>query len=185
MPVPSGRSRDPKPEIRAPAKGVTARAILLGLLLTPLNVLFVVHASMLQGGFRFTGRYSLFVNTVAALFLLALADQWLKRWRPRWAFGSGEMLTLYLMLGISTGLICSAFDVGGSLSGIVTYPYWFASKENRWREVLWPNLPPWLSVQDPQALERASTRATRTRRRGPRSGPGWCPRSGTPPSPRP
>jgi hypothetical protein len=137
----------------APPRGVTGRSILLGLLLTPLNVIFVVHASMLQGGFRFTGRYSLFVNTVAALFVLALGNQWLRRRRSRWTLGSGEMLTLYLMLGVSTGLICSAFDMGGSLSGIVTYPFWFATKENRWRELLWPNLPSWLSVQDPQALE--------------------------------
>jgi hypothetical protein len=138
---------------QAPPRGVTARAVLLGLLLTPLNVIFIVHATMLQGGFRFTGRHSLFVNTVAGLFLLSLLNQWLKRRRSRWTFGGGEMLTLYLMMGVSTGLISSAFDLGGSLSGTITYPFWFATKENRWRELLWPHLPTWLTVQDRGALE--------------------------------
>ena len=137
----------------AAPRGVTVRAIVLGLLLTPLNVIFIVHATMLQGGFRFTGRHSLFVNTVAGIFLLALANQWLKRRGSRWAFGSGEMLTLYLMVGVSTGLISSAFDLGGALSGTITYPFWFASKENRWAELLWPHLPAWLTVQDREALE--------------------------------
>jgi len=134
-------------------RGVTARAVIAGLVLTPLNVIFIMHATMLLGGFRFTGRHSLFVNTIATLFVLALINQWLKRRRPRWAFGEGEMLTIYLMMGMSTGLISSAFDLGGSLAGTITYPFWFATKENRWRELLWPNLPAWLTVQDRTALE--------------------------------
>jgi hypothetical protein len=137
----------------APPRGVTARSIIAGLILTPLNVVFIMHATMLLNGFRFTGRHSLFVNTIAGLFLLALFNEWLKRRRSRWTFGAGEMLTLYLMVGVSTGLICSAFDLGGSLAGTITYPFWFATKENRWRDLLWPNIPPWLTVQDRTALE--------------------------------
>jgi hypothetical protein len=127
---------------------VTARAVLAGLVLTPLNVFFIVTATVSLGGFRFTGRHSMFVNTVAVLFLLALANQWLKRKRPSWAFGAGEMLTLYLMLGMSTGLMSSAFDLGGALSTTITYPFWFASPENKWQELLWPNMPTWLTVRD-------------------------------------
>jgi hypothetical protein len=134
-------------------RGVTARAVIAGLILTPLNVVFIMHATMLLGGFRFTGRHSLFVNTIATLFFLALVNQWLKRRKPQWAFGAGEMLTIYLMIGMSTGLISSAFDLGGSLAGTITYPFWFATKENRWRELLWPNLPTWLTMQDHTALE--------------------------------
>ena len=133
-------------------RGVTARSVLAGLLLTPLNVLFMVKATVSLGGFRFTGRHSLFVNTIAVLFVLAVVNQWLKRRRPRWAFGAGEMLTIYLMLGVSTGLMSSAFDLGGALSTTITYPFWFATPENKWQELLWPNLPTWLTVRDPEAL---------------------------------
>jgi hypothetical protein len=92
------------------------------------------------------------VNTVAMLFLLTLINEVLKRRRSRWRFGAGEMLTIYLMLGMSTGLICSAFDLGGALSTTITYPFWFASPENRWQDLLWPNLPTWLTVRDHDVL---------------------------------
>lgn len=124
----------------------------IGLVLTPLNVFFVVKATLAVGGFRFTGRHSLFVNTVAVLFLLTLVNQWLKRRRVPWAFGAGELLTIYLMLGMSTGLVSSAFDLGNSLATTITYPFWFATKENRWQELLWPALPPWLTVRDREVL---------------------------------
>ena len=124
-----------------------------GLLLTPLNVIFIVHATLLQGGFRFTGRHSLFVNTIGVLFALALVNQVLRRRRPQWAFGSGEMLVIYLMLGVSTGLIRTPSIWADSLAATISYPFWFATKENRWRELLWPNLPTWLTMQDRSALE--------------------------------
>jgi len=133
-------------------RGVTTRAVIAGLVLTPLNMFFLVNATVTQGGFRFTGRHSLFVNTVAVLFLLTLINEWLKRRHSRWRFGAGEMLTIYLMLGMSTGLMSSAFDLGGALSTTITYPFWFASRENRWQELLWPNMPTWLTVQDHDVL---------------------------------
>ena len=138
----------------APARprGVTTRAVLIGLALTPLNVFFVVKATVTMGGFRFAGRHSLFVNTIAVLFLLVLVNRWLKQRRPRWAFSAGEMLTIYLMLTMGTGLISSAFDLGGALATTITYPFWFASPESKWQELLWPNMPTWLTVQDHDVL---------------------------------
>ncbi len=123
----------------------------LGLILTPLNVFFLVNATWTVGGF--TGSESLFLNTVALLFLLTLLNQWLKRRRSPRAFVAGEMLTIYLMLGVSTGLVSSVWDLGGALAGTITYPFWFATRENKWQELLWPNLPGWLTVQDRQVLE--------------------------------
>ena len=134
-----------------PRRGVTARGIIIGLALTPLNTFFLVHATWTVGGF--TGSESLFVNTIGVLFLLALLNQWLKRRRPAGAFTPGEMLTIYLMLGIGTGLVSSVWDLGGSLAGTITYPFWFATPENKWREMMWPNLPSWLTVQDRDVLE--------------------------------
>jgi len=134
-----------------PRRGVTARAVAVGLALTPLNVLFLVKATWSVGGF--TGSESLFVNSVGVLFGLALLDLWLKRRRPRLAFAAGEMLTVYLMLGISTGLVSSVWDLGGSLAGTITYPFWFATPENKWQELMWPNLPAYLTVRDRDVLE--------------------------------
>jgi hypothetical protein len=114
-------------------------------------VLFLVNSTWNVGGF--TGSESLFLNGVAVLFLLALLNRWLKHRRPARALAPGEMLTLYLMLGISTGLVCSVWDLGGSLAGTITYPFWMATDQNKWRDLLWPYLPAWLTVQDRDVLE--------------------------------
>lgn len=112
----------------------------------------MIAASLLQGGFRFTGRHSLFVNAVAALFLLVAGNRLLQRRRSRWALHSGEVLLIYVMLAMSTGLVSSAFDWGGSLATTISYPARFATKENRWAERVIPHLPDWLTVQDHDAL---------------------------------
>ena len=144
------REAPPKAPSRARG-GVTARAILLAFLLTPLNVLFLVRGTWLWGGI--TGDMSLFMNAVGALFLGAVVNHWLRRHRPRWAFSAGELLTIYLALAIGTGLTCSIWDVGGSAPIYMTYPVWFATPQNRWEELVWPNLPSWLTVQDRSVLE--------------------------------
>ena len=130
--------------------GVSTRAILIGLLLTPLNVFFLTKALWIWT--NITGAESLFTNTIATLFGLAMLNQALKRWRPRWVFSAGEMLTVYLMLSIGTGLTSSRWDLGGALSSYMTHAFWFATDENRWREALWPILPTWLTVRDFDAL---------------------------------
>jgi len=134
---------------RRPA--VSARAILLSVALTPLNILFLVHANWSVG--YFTGGESLFANTVGILFLMVLGNQVLKRLRPKAAFAPGEMLTVYVLLGMGTGLTAGIWDVGGALASNITYPFWFASDSNGWRETVWPNLPTWLTVRDPSVLE--------------------------------
>ena len=158
----SGRSRRP----RDPDRGVTARAVIIGLILTPANIFFLVKATWTVGGF--TGSESLFANTVALLSVLAVLNQWLKRrGGPIRPFGTGEMLTIYLLLGMGTGLVGSVWDLGGSLAGTITYPFWFATPENRWRELLWPNLPGWLTVEGSPGVGGVATRAGRRPTPGP------------------
>lgn len=141
-----GPAHDPR---RRPA--VSLRAIVIGLVLMPPNAWFLVKGLWLWGGF--TGDESLLMNTVAFLFLASLANQAVKRGRPQWALRPGEILTVYLMLGVSSGLICSVWDLGGALAGTVTYPFWFATDANGWQEVVWPHLPEWLTVRDRGVLE--------------------------------
>ncbi len=129
----------------------TARAVLVAFVLTPPNVFFLVRGLWLWGGV--TGEYSLFINTVGELFLGAALNHWLSRRRPQWAFSAGELLTIYLLLALGTGLTCSLWDIGGSAYIYMTYPFWFATDQNHWQEVVWPNLPAWLTVPDRGVLE--------------------------------
>lgn len=131
--------------------GVTARATLIALFLTPVNVLFLVRGSWLFGGI--TGDMSLFMNTVGGLFLGVLLNGWVRRRHPRWAFSAGELLTIYLALALGTGLTCSIWDVGGSAPIYMTHAFWFAAPQNRWQDLVWPVLPEWLTVRDHDVLE--------------------------------
>jgi len=140
----------PRHDGKAPV-GVTGRALLLGFVLTPVNVLFQVQSLWIWGGF--TGAESLFANAVALLFLLTLLNAAARARRSRLALGQGEILTVYLMVGMGTGLVCSIWDLGGPLAGTITYPFWFATSENGWRTLLWPYLPESLTVRSVQVLE--------------------------------
>jgi hypothetical protein len=130
---------------------VTARAALIGLLLTPLNVLFLVKGIWMWAGV--VGGQSVFTHAVAALFALVLTNAWLRRRRSAWAFSSGEMLTIYVVLAIGTGLTCSVWSVGGSIGIYATHAFWFASDQNKWQELVWRNVPTWMTVRDRAVLE--------------------------------
>ena len=167
-----GASENAPPYRGTPARGVTARAVVLGLILTPLNQFFIVRSLWVWGWVE--GEFSLFADTVAVLVLGVLLSRWLRRRgagaklpqpvraspdaprerssRSRWALSPGELLTIYLMLGIGTGLTCSLWDVGGSVHIYMTHAFWFATPSNRWQELVWPNLPSWLTVQNREVL---------------------------------
>jgi len=138
-------------EASGTAWGVTPRALLVGFALTPINVLFLVKMLWVWGGF--TGDESLFQNTVAVIVLFGLWNRVTRKRWPRLALQPGEVLTIYFVLALGTGLVCSVWDLGGALAGTITYPFWFATDENGWRTLLWPNLPAWLTVRDYDALE--------------------------------
>ena len=147
-PRPSDDLQAPLPT-RRPA--VSVRALLLSFLLVPLNAHFIVGSTWLDGSF--TGGFPLLDNTLTVIFFLALLNWGLRTWRPRWAMRTGELLTIYVLLGVSTSLIAVAWAFGGALAAVISFPFWFATPENRWDQLLWPNLPSWLTVGDRNVLE--------------------------------
>lgn len=80
---------------------VRARALLLALLLIPLNSYWVLF---MQVGWNlgYPTMLSLFFNVVFLLFLLVLANRLLLRVAPRHALTPNELLALYAVLAIST-----------------------------------------------------------------------------------
>ncbi len=131
--------------------GVTARALLISFLLIPLNVFFIHGYCWVR--YDFTGWDSVFENTVAGIFLLSLLNLGIKRWLPARAFSVGEMLTIYVLLAISTSFGCVTWSLATPLAGNMTYPFWFATPENRWSDLLWPYLPDWLTVRNTSIVE--------------------------------
>ncbi len=131
------------------SRGVTPRAILIGLALMPINVYWVTVVEVrwysLDGSCL-----PLFITPVFMLFCLALLNLFLIRFAPRYAFSQSELLVIYVMVVISETL--AGHDMVQNLFGMIGHPFRFATPENKWEELFMSYLPRWLVVSDEVAL---------------------------------
>jgi hypothetical protein len=131
-------------------RGFTWRTVVVSLVLIPANVYWVEQMEMMRYSAHPT-TISLFFNAVFSLLVLALANQLLRRFAPRLALSQAEMLLVYSM-------ICIASSVCGHDGIQVLMPYFswsfrMATPENKWDDLFNPDLPKWLTVQDPRVLK--------------------------------
>jgi len=123
---------------------VTARALLIGCLLLPINAYWIAMVEMVWHGFHFSAT-SIPLNVIFIVFTLALLNGLPKRFFPKHALTQTELLLIYIMLAVTTSII--AHDNMVSLMGLFTHPFWFATPENEWRQILQPYLPNWLVMK--------------------------------------
>lgn len=139
------------PEVQ-PARdesAVRARAILFALLIIPVNSYWV----SLMEAIKYTGHpttYSLYFNVVIILAALT-AVNWLcgKLYRP--PFTKADLLVIYFMVALATAL--SGHDQAQVLIGVITWPIYKATPENRWDVTFGEYLPKYLVPRDPEALK--------------------------------
>jgi len=146
--APASLSSTPSPALE-PGKPSLRRAIIIGLLLVPLNVYWVIVSEL-----RFYVILTLnplFVTPVFYLFLLTGVNLALRRWAPRHAFHPAEMLIIYVMMVMTCTMATHDFII--NLMSSIGWPAWFATPENGWRHSMFPYLPRWLLVWDRAALE--------------------------------
>ena len=142
-------------EVSAPQSrlGVTRRSILLGLLLVCAEVAVitfsepVVRSSQMNISHFPVGFFMWFVAVV--LFLNPL----LKRVGVRYGLSSSELFAI-VAVGLMGAHVPNSGLVGFFL-GMLAAPYYFASPENRWAELLHPNIPPWLVPTDERGALQA------------------------------
>jgi hypothetical protein len=137
-----------KAAVVARPRGATPRAILLGLALIPLNCYLIVRLEKVLFG-PYVSTISLFPNTITFLFFLVGANAILRRLTPRLALSGGEMMTLYTMLGISTGL--AGLDGVTIIQEMIPYGAWYSGPPKSYEPLL-RLFPPWLVVRDRSAL---------------------------------
>lgn len=132
------------------SKGVTWKAILIGLFLIPLNSYWIARSETGSTIFYSTTS-SLFCNAVFNLFVLTLLNQVAKLWFPSGLMTQGELLTVYLVVSAAAAL--SGESVGQQLVRDISAPFWFATPENEWAALFHHYLPKWLTVSDKHALK--------------------------------
>src|SRR6185503_4439784 len=100
---------------------------------------------------------SLFWNTIFCIFLLVLLNLAIKRYFPRFAFGQGEFITIYVMITLATAL-------AGHDSLQLGYPAMYMPFLNdttaKGRIDMRTFYPKHLTVQDPQIIKPLETGGT-------------------------
>jgi hypothetical protein len=127
---------------------ISRRAVLIGLALIPFNVFLVVRLEWALKGPYFS-TISLFPNAVFALLLLIAANALLRRWKPRLAFHQAELMTIYLMVAVSTGL--AGVDGVPILNQMIPHGAWYGTNGGKWSEFL-DAFPAWMVIKDPEAI---------------------------------
>lgn len=129
--------------------GVSWRAVLLGLLIIPINIYWITVVEVQW--YTLDGTcLPLFITPVFILFLLSIGNMFFRRLLPDRAFQQGELLTVYIMVVISSTF--ASHDLLQNLFGTIGHPFRFATPENRWQELFFSSLPNWLFVRDPEVL---------------------------------
>lgn len=126
------------------------RFVFAAVLLIPINAVWIIQSEVM----RYAGHpttVALFYNTLFWLCAFLVLNALLGRISPKATFTRMELLTLYGMLNICTGL--AGHDTIEVLLPILAYPIYRANSTNNWEQDLIPRLPKHLVVTDKEALK--------------------------------
>ena len=130
--------------------GVSLRALLVGTILSLIIGTITPYTNMIINGTLMAHNFS----TPAALFLffvfLLFVNVLLGRLHPRLALARAELAVVYIMAMLATAIPTVGFTE--NLLPIIAGLYYYATPENRWEELIHPNVPEWLALRDPRAV---------------------------------
>lgn len=135
---------------KIPTHGVTLKSILIASILIPINCYWVIEMEVI----RYSGHpvtISLFFNVIFSLLVVMSFNQLLKRFIPRLALIQSELVIVYLMLSIASGI--TGHDMLEILVPMLGHAFRFATPENEWQQLFLPFLPEWLTVSDDKLLQ--------------------------------
>jgi len=137
---------------------VRTRALILGVLLVPLNCFWLSQMEMATqyaagyGGGPYPTTFSLFANVICLLLVLTLINGLLLRIRPSWALRPSELLVIYVMLCIASAV--DSIDYMDVLVPMIAHVHRYADPaagRPYGREII-PYLPPSFVLTDPDAV---------------------------------
>ncbi|MFP4055314.1 MAG: DUF6785 family protein [Candidatus Brocadiia bacterium] len=126
-------------------RGLTWRALLIGTALVVVESVCAPHAIWALASSEVTWSYMPVVAVVPFLVVVAGVNVVLKALDRRWALRPAELVVIFAMALASAG---TPLFLVGFLLALMASPYYCASPENRWAELLHPYLPHWLFPSD-------------------------------------
>jgi hypothetical protein len=128
---------------------VTLRAVLIGAVLIPPNIIWCVLMERVDGR-AFSTTASIFFTAVFTLLALVVLNALVQRIAPDRALTQGELLVIFSMLSVATAM--AGIDWGMPLITLMGHGFWFATPSNGWEQSFHAFLPRWLTVSDRTAL---------------------------------
>jgi hypothetical protein len=132
------------------SKGLSVRAVALGLVLVPLNAYWITQIEYVRYSDNATTS-AIFFNALAMLLILAGLNALVRRAAPRWAWARSELLTVYVALVV--GSCIGGHDQLQILFTTLTYVFRGATPANGWADDIHPLLPGHLVVTDPSVID--------------------------------
>ncbi|MDQ1326728.1 MAG: hypothetical protein QG641_8 [Candidatus Poribacteria bacterium] len=129
---------------------IRLRSLIIGSILIPVNLYWLMRAEVVWVSVYSTV-LSLFFNVTFCIFVLILLNVLLRRYVPRFSMNRSDLLTIYIMLSVATGIF--GHDFIRILIHTIGAAHWFATPENEWSELFFGYLPKWLMVDNKSALK--------------------------------
>ncbi len=148
VPTPAARIVPPVRQARPEQVQIRPVAIALAVVLIPAVSIWVAGMENVYGG-RPT-YLSVFFHAVLLLAALQAVSTALSAISPRLRLSRAELLVIYSMVCISSGIVGDQFMA--ILIPSLPYPFRYATPANRWEDILWPYIPRHAVVSDPVAV---------------------------------
>jgi hypothetical protein len=130
-----------------PLSTLRLRAVVIGLLLLVLVSFVTVYADLVIKQIQI-GILQFAPAAVGMLLIVVVVNRLLRRVARRFLLSASDVFIIYAMLLIGT-LLSSRGLVEKLIPSLVALNY-YATEENRWREMFYHNIPPWLVAFDPR-----------------------------------
>ncbi|MBT7099733.1 hypothetical protein HN937_20325, partial [Candidatus Poribacteria bacterium] len=129
---------------------VTSRAVLAGALCTAALVAVTPYNDQRIVGTYIAGNHFPVGAFAVLLAFTLVVNPALRRWTRGRPFSSGELLTVWVMTLVSSGIPSSGLF--RYLLSTMIAPRYFATPENEWAELLHPHLSGWFAPSDPDVV---------------------------------
>lgn len=112
-------------------RGITARSVIIGLLLAAGHTCWIVYEETALGHFGVSlTSFMLVQSTLGLLFLLTILNSLLKRTVPAWMLSPAEMMVVFCMTTISA--VIAGFDLLQNLVPVLLWPFYYGGPDNQY-----------------------------------------------------
>ncbi len=129
--------------------GVTTRAVIIGIVFALLLCAFTPYNDFKIAATYIAGTQFPIGAVFVELILVGVVNVLLRRFRPKSAFNRGELLTVWSLILVASGL---------PSSGMMRYflpqiaaPHYMSDATNGWESKIWATIPEWMKITDTAA----------------------------------